>query len=265
MKHLTDDLIDKLVTEIHRKHIYLFLDYDGTLTRIVAQPSQAHLSKPVELTLQKLAQQNNCTLVIASGRELNDIKRRVGIAGVILVGNHGLEIAGRGINYPTRVSKDYLKTVASIYSELKKEFYNSSGVIVENKKYTLSVHYRMVDAENVNLVRSRVKNILAPYAESGMVVLRRGKKVLEIRPPGEIDKGWAVHWLLAHATPKYRKSSGVIIYIGDDSTDEDAFKALKGKGWAVRVGNTNKHTNAEYYVSNTKAVHKLLESIYGVV
>ena len=132
------------------------------------------------------------------------------------------------------------------------------GAIVENKGLTLSVHYRLVDPTDVPAIEAHVDALLA---ELPRLHRRRGKKVIEIRPRIDWDKGMAVLWLLETlaVTPESA------IYLGDDATDEDVFLALKGRGLGVRVGHSEEASAADYCLADTEAVRQFLETLISVV
>ena len=239
------------------KHI-LFLDYDGTLTPIVKKPPLAVLSKARRTILKKIAKTTHITIAIISGRMLSDLKRRVGISGIYYAGNHGFEIQGPKIKivHPkARLAKPILR---EIKAELKKRLKDIKGIIVEDKILTLSLHYRMARPKNFRRIKKIFSEIVRPYQRTEKIRVTRGKKVLEIRPDIEWNKGRAVLWLLK----KLGKGSKVLpIYIGDDRTDEDAFLALKNLGLTIRVGKSKK-THAQHCVKNVNEVYMFLESIF---
>ena len=241
------------------KSIYLFLDYDGTLAPIALTPGMAVMPEKTKDVLRQLSKPSSHKIAIISGRALKDISRRVGLKNIVYVGNHGFEIKGPKISFKSPVPFLYKKTLKEIKIKLEKALSSIDGVLIENKGFSLSVHYRLTDKENVPVVKARFYTTIFPYEFMNNVQVKPGKMVLEIKPPTSWNKGKAVLWLLARQKFLLRKKKQKIlpIYIGDDVTDEDAFSALKNKGWAVRIGKLQKSC-ARYYMKNTEEVSDLL-------
>ncbi len=262
MNHLFFQL-NKLKSVLKDKFIFLFLDYDGTLTPIVESPDKAIISRKTMEILRGLSKNPHCKVAIISGRALKDIKNKIGLEGIIYAGNHGLEINDPKIKFKTPVSMRYMAILKKIKTILKKKLSKIRGVIVEDKGLTLSVHYRLVDKKDVWLVKTIFHETLAYYIVSNKIKIRPGKKVLEIRPPLEWDKGKIVLWLLTRLKFVFGKEPCVPIYIGDDTTDEDAFRALKNTGLTVFVGDPG-NPHAKYYLRNTQEVTEFLGQILKI-
>ena len=262
MEHLFFQL-NRLKSVLKNKFIFLFLDYDGTLTPIVRSPDKAIISKKTMEILKGLSKNPHCRVAIISGRALKDIKNKIGLEGIIYAGNHGLEIDGPKIKFKIHVSSGYMTILKKIKAVLKKKLSKIKGVIVEDKGLTLSVHYRLVDTKDAQFVKTIFHETLAHYIVSNKIKTRPGKKVLEIRPSLEWDKGKIVLWLLARLKFSLGKESGVPIYIGDDITDEDAFRAFRNTGLTVFVGNPGS-SHAKYYLKNTQEVDEFLEQILKI-
>lgn len=262
MKHLFFQL-NKLKSLLKGRFIFLFLDYDGTLTPIVRSPDKAIIPRKTIEILKRLSKNPLCKVAVISGRSLKDIKTKIGLEGIIYVGNHGLEIAGPKIKFKAPVSLRYMANLKKIKVVLKKKLSKIKGVIIEDKGLALSIHYRLVDTEDVWLVKAIFHEALAYYIVSSRVKVKSGKKVLEISPPMEWDKGKAVLWLLARQEFINNRKACVPIYIGDDLTDEDAFKALKYRGLTVFVGDTL-NSCAKYYLRNTREVTDFLGQILKI-
>lgn len=234
----------------------LFFDFDGTLTPIVARPALAKLSKNKLELLKSLAKAPAVTIAIISGRQLATLKEKINIPGAYYAGNHGFEIFGPKIRFVHPKAKEAKPLFKKILLELKKALRGIKGIIVEDKGATLSLHYRCAESSKV----ARVKRIFHKLAESwpkSKIKITEGKKVFEIRPKVKWDKGEAVRWLLKHLG--FQKGD-CPIYIGDDTTDEDAFKVLAGKGVTIKVGST-KNSLAQESLKDIEAVYKFLETL----
>ncbi len=232
-------------------HLLLCLDFDGTLTPFVEDPTQATLSPPVQRVLLALAGQENTSLAIISGRHRADLQARVGIAGLIYAGNHGLEISGPGCFFIEPTAAACGEALQELAAELTRKMEPIAGAFVEDKGLTLSVHYRQVAEADSEEVRRLVHATLA--GTNHPFHLTTGEKVYEIRPRVYWDKGKAVGWI----KEQLGKPEILIIYLGDDVTDEDAFTALPEE-ITVKV-NGSAETAARYELASPAGVRRFLE------
>ena len=258
-KHLFD-CWDRLKGNLANKNILLLLDYDGTLTPIVETPDQAVLSQEVKEILVKLSKVYSCHLVIVTGRALPNIKKMVGIKGITYTGNHGFEIEGSDIHFESPVAPRYKELLYRIKADLEKRLSPIEGVWLEDKRITLSLHYRRVDEKNIKLLEKIFTSVCRPHIKDKEIEIQSGKKVFEIKPPIAWDKGQAALWLLAKWENLWGKDNLVSMYIGDDIADEEAFKLLKDKSLTVSVGE-NARSSAIYYLKNPQEVTQLLKGI----
>lgn len=235
----------------------LFLDYDGTLTPIVEHPDSATLSDDMRRVVRRLAERFDTTIV--SGRAREDVARRVAVDDVNVAGSHGFDIAGRsraGSRIRHEVGKDIAPLIGEVAARLDASLAGTYGVIVEPKTFMVAVHYRLVADEHLAAVEAAVDRVLADYPQ-----LRKaeGKKVFELRPRLDWDKGKAVLWLLGALD--LEKPDIVPVYVGDDTTDEDAFHALQGVGIPILVTASPRPTAAAYTLRDTDEVREFLERI----
>ncbi|MFH0839962.1 MAG: trehalose-phosphatase [Candidatus Omnitrophota bacterium] len=251
---------DKLKAGLKGKSLFIFLDYDGTLTPIKNTPAEAKMSAEARKVLKRLAKKGRNKVAIISGRSLKDIKKIVGISGILYVGNHGLEMEGPKITFKCPVTPAYIGILGKIKRELAAGLSKIEGVIIEDKGLTLSVHFRQVKKKDELPVKTIFYNSVRPYIKKRAIRVTSGKKVFEVRPPLRWNKGNAVMWLLAHSTALGAKRGTIPIYIGDDVTDEDAFKALRKRGITVFVGNAPL-SKAKYYLEDSEEVIKFLKMI----
>jgi len=240
--------------------LFIFLDYDGTLAPIVRTPSQAMLSPATAKVLTALAKNKNITLAVVSGRVLSDVRNRVGIKNIIYVGNHGFEIKSPQINFKSSVDQACRKIFEEIKKDLAKKMSIIRGIYIEDKGFTLSVHYRLADKKQIPLIKNIFTQTIAASRAKKILKISAGKKVLEIRFASDCNKGKAVLWLVVRRQVVLRDKSILPIYIGDDLTDEDAFKVLRDKGLTILVGKPRK-SYAKYYVRNTQEVRKFLRML----
>lgn len=244
------------------EHILFLTDYDGTLTPIVDKPELAILSSEMRKLLRKLVKNRRYTVGIISGRALPDLKSKIGLDGIIYAGNHGLEIEGFGSSFLEPIAEEMRPFFGILNQALAATLRGIKGVFVENKGLTLSVHYRMVDDQEEGKVNDAFKKITDPLNVTGKIRITRGKKVYEIRPPVDWDKGKAIAWLIAKLIGPSGNGNILPIYLGDDLTDEDGFKLInKNKGISIFVGEESSLSRAKYFVKSPDEVAKLLKML----
>ncbi len=265
MTHTIGDLplglehIDRVEREVGSRRIAVFLDYDGTLTPIVSRPELATLSDRMRASVRGLAR--SCPVAIISGRDLQDVKKLVGLQEVYYAGSHGFEIEGPAVHpiwyeHGTAFQEDLQETE----SELHRRLADVEGAVVEHKRFSISVHYRNVPSDQVGFLIAAVKEVAAQH---GRLRVSNGKKVYDFQPDVEWHKGRAVLWLLdaIHENPR----DVCAVYVGDDVTDEDAFKVLKQHGIGFVVHNGQRNTWARYGVRSCAEVGQLLEQLRSIV
>mgnify|MGYP001766314031 CR=1 FL=1 len=199
------------------KTLILLVDYDGTMTPIVNRPEDAILSDDARNTLRLLSVLPNLTVGVISGRSLRDTVSKVGLLGVVYAGNHGMEIKELSgittIDPAVRLSQSIIH---SLYRVLVKNLSQIEGVHVEYKGLSLSIHYRLVDEGMLHDVKRIFEDATDIAQKAGDIRITHGKKVFEIRPAVDINKGNAVRILIN----KYRKGNPIDsmallpIYIG---------------------------------------------------
>ncbi|MDA8388785.1 MAG: trehalose-phosphatase, partial [Nitrospiraceae bacterium] len=131
------------------RRIALFLDFDGTLVPIRKDPARCVLSPEAKGLLQSLADSGRHFVTVLSGRALDDIKSRVGIRNICYGGNHGLAISGKGIRFVHPGAARVVPIVDKVERRLEKEIAPFDGAWVERKKFTFSLHYRLVNKSEI--------------------------------------------------------------------------------------------------------------------
>lgn len=254
--------LERRISEAGR--LLLFLDYDGTLTPIVDQPSKADLSAPMEGILRKLSRQKGTWVAVVSGRGLKDLRRKMGIPGLCYVGNHGLEVHGKKLRHINPTAQKSRPLLRKIRQQLKKALKPIRGAWVEDKQLTLSVHFRSVPEDQKILVRNAFHEVVGPYQLERQIRITSGKEVFEVRPPVRWHKGNMVLWLLACQAALVSGADPLPVYVGDDQTDEDAFESLGSRGISIVVGPGNSLTRAQYLLHSQAEVEQLLRKIWEV-
>lgn len=261
------DMFEHITKASKGKQIVMFLDYDGTLSPIVEDPDRAFMSDSMRATVRKLAKYFPTAIV--SGRCRDKVYGFVRLAELYYAGSHGMDIKGpskaskynKGANEPVpfQPASDFLPMINEVYKVLVEKTKSTPGANVENNKFCLSVHFRCVDEKKWGELARQVKSVLEDYPK---LRLSQGRKVLEIRPIISWDKGKALEFLLGSLG--YSNSTNVFpIYIGDDQTDEDAFKVLRkrGQGFGILVSKTPKETNASYSLREPSEVMDFLQRL----
>lgn len=246
--------------------VLLLSDYDGTLTPIVDRPELADLPASTRQLLQALAHQHRFTVGIISGRALADLKQRVDIGNIVYAGNHGLEIEGPGIRFINPLAEEIKPVLRIIHQALSNALHTVRGALVEDKGLSLSVHYRRVEEGEVERAKAVFERILHVPHLSGKVKVTSGKKVHEVRPAVDWDKGKAIKLLMKRYGKGGRRSGLLPIYLGDDLTDEDGFRAIEryGEGLTVFVGGETDSTMARYFLRSPGEVERFLSMLFDL-
>jgi trehalose 6-phosphate phosphatase len=231
----------------------VFLDYDGTLTPIVNHPADAWLSDSMQQTLRSLAAR--VPVAILTGRDLADVRGRVQVDGIVYAGSHGFDIAGAA-GLRREFGAAYLPVLDAAEMELREALDEIPGAQLERKHFSVAAHYRNVNENDACRLALAVQAVAAGHRE-----LRRidGKKVYELLPDIDWNKGKAVLWLLE--TLELESENALPIYIGDDRTDEDAFSALAKRGVGILVSEQPQVTAASYLLNNPEEVECFLQEI----
>jgi trehalose-phosphatase len=251
----------RIIRQIQRaRHVLFLTDFDGTLTPIVEKPELAVLPEATRNLLRALTSQGHITIGIISGRALADLKQKVNINGVIYAGNHGFEIEGPGLNFVNPIVDEIMPFYRIIRQVLVLTLGTIKGVFVEDKGITLSVHYRLADEQKVKDVERLVQSAIKRPKLLGLFKVTSGKKVYEVRPSVNWDKGKAIRLLMKRYGKGGRNSGLLPMYLGDDLTDEDGFQVIEkyGNGITVHVGESKSDSIARYFLKSPDEVQKFL-------
>ena len=227
----------------------VFLDYDGTLTPIVDRPEDAVISDGMRNTVRRLA--GRTPVCVVSGRERSVVAQWLDIEGLLVAGSHGFDL----MDHP--VTTGFEELLTAVTERLRSEVGKIHGVFIEPKRFSVAVHYRLVPLQRHAYVTAFVHSLLTGYP--GQLKLTPGKMVYEIQPNLDWDKGKAVQHLrrVLHVDG----AEFVPLYIGDDITDEDAFKALKGPINGAGIGVIVADPTDPEQIGRATAAEFVLESI----
>jgi trehalose 6-phosphate phosphatase len=238
--------------------IVLFLDYDGTLVYFKNKPQEVVTPNEIKTVLSHLIQIQKFTIVIVTGRSLYDIKKLLDIDELSFVALHGLQIElSNAKSYIWEPTDDIRKILKNIKNLTEKKFQNKKGIYFEDKELTFALHYRMLAKEKIKDVVERFIELVKAVDTNNKLDILHGSKVIEIRPEGW-NKGKAVELISSNMISK----NTLPIYIGDDTTDEEAFRYIDNQGITIFVSNnTNRSTIAQYWLRNPDEVLNFLKSL----
>jgi len=242
----------------------VLLDYDGTLTPLVADPATACLSPAMRQVLTLLVQHPHFQVAIMSGRTLADLQAHVDGQVPYLAGNHGLEMVGPQARYCHPAARHLRPELAALAQSLHHHLRARAGVWVEDKGLTLTVHVREVPPACRRVVQEQIVHLLRPALETRQFALRTGTAVLEVRPRVQWDKGEAVRWLVERMCGDQQATRPLVIYMGDDETDEDAFRAVRREGLGIVVGEDRLFSAAHYAVASVEQTAQFLAVLSGL-
>ncbi|MFZ2281511.1 MAG: trehalose-phosphatase [Prosthecobacter sp.] len=206
-------------------------DFDGTLAQIMDCPSRAVLSSEAQMVIKSLATLHpRVRLAFLSGRSLADLASRLPIAqeNIVLAGNHGLEMSGAGLDWMHPSSAQNRPQIEALVTQLQSLAGGIEGAMIEDKGLGLTLHYRGVASADLPRLHAAVLQMVLPAG------IRRadGKKVVEFRPQVDWHKGHALRRIQQH----FDIASESTVFLGDDVTDEDAFRELNSRGITLHVG-----------------------------
>ncbi|KAI3930656.1 hypothetical protein MKX01_037102 [Papaver californicum] len=258
------NMFDEIINASKGKQIVMFLDYDGTLSPIVDDPDRAFMSESMRTAVRDVARYFPTAIV--SGRSRDKVYSFVQLAELYYAGSHGMDIKGpakgprnnKTNNKPVlfQPANEFLPLIDEVTKILIEKVQSTPGALVENNKFCVSVHFRCVEEKRWNALAELVRSVIKEYPQ---LRLSQGRKVFEIRPTIKWDKGKALEFLLESLG--YANSTNVFpIYIGDDQTDEDAFKVLRerNQGFGILVSKFPKNTNASYSLREPAEVKDFL-------
>jgi trehalose 6-phosphate phosphatase len=187
----------------------------------------------------------------------------VGITSIIYAGNHGLEIECPNISF---INPEAVKAVSMLHSlgqAISLALADIEGAWIEDKKLTLSLHYRLVDEAQCNRLNKIFNEITREHIAYDRIKITSNKKTYDIKPAVNWDKGKAIEYIVKELFPN---DQPFLLAIGDDKTDYDAFRVVNtAKGISVFVGDANIKSPACYFLQSPDEVHKMLLMIQATL
>ena len=239
------------------KSLSLLFDYDGTLTPIVSRPEDATLAPDMRDTLNSLAALEGVHLAVISGRPLPVLQEFLdGVRGATLIGDHGAEL-----DDPAALRRIVLRYLDGL-RPLEKRF---PGCALEDKDVAVGVHFRNADPDAAPALMAAFFDWWLQHGDPAAFQVAAGKKVFEIRPRTTTNKGTAVLGLLERMHGEHWPVRTMAVYAGDDTTDEDAFKALERNAgehaMTILVSEAERRTQARWRVASPAHVQGLLQGL----
>lgn len=246
---LSTDGFSRIVTA---DGLLLMCDFDGTLTPISADPLEPTITPGNYRSLRRLATVPRTRVAIVSGRALDDLVPRIGLRGITYAGNHGLELLEGDTVTVHPDAAQIVPAIRKVRAELARRVDSIPGCWIEDKRLSLTVHYRQTPSESYPALHAELSSLVSRRTSELRFV--RGKESLEVRPAVDWDKGSIVRYLQRRHPPEW-----VSLYLGDDTTDEDAFRALRARDVGVLVGSGE--TDASHRISDQRSVRQVLDAI----
>ena len=247
--------LEEIESAVQGKTLFTALDFDGTLAPLNNDPEAVEISAEMKKRVKNLALR--CHVAIMTGRDLDDIRERVGLEELFYSGSHGFEIAGpRESGLFFEAGKEFLPVLNKAEELLPGIIGDIPGVLIQRKRFSISIHYRMVERERI---RELIEKAGRAVKSIGGLVARNDKKALEILPGMTWNKGSALLWILEAAGMTDKDSFA--ISMGDDVTDEDMHKAVKGRGAGIIVTGTEPHLSsfADYRLGSIAEAGRFIE------
>ena len=242
----------------------VLLDIDGTLAPIAPTPEAAAVPHSTRAILTELAGHPNTTLALVTGRAAADGRAMVPGTRLWVIGNHGAEIlAPDGTHEVERSVAAFGPVMENASKRIAARVGMHAGILVENKTWTLSVHYRLADPAIAPAVRREVESVAA---ELGLL-MAEGRMVYEVKPPVRVHKGTAVVQLVNRLSADWddeRREGALLLFAGDDVTDEDAFRMLREefpRAITIKVATEDVPTAAEFRARDPEEIGRLLEQL----
>lgn len=253
---------DQLAAQLRGRALALLFDFDGTLTPIMGDPAEVTLPPDARQVLQELTR--FCAVAVISGRDLHDVRQRVGVSGLWYAGSHGFELA---TPQDEIVAHEGGKAAVPDLDEaerlLSAEFADAPGVMIDRKRFALAVHYRHALPDTVEHVLTAVRGIGERLPG---LTTTHGRLVTELLPNVDWNKGRALLWLLDQL--RSADSDVLPLYAGDDLTDEDALHAIRDTGVGIVVSSEehgDRLTWAHYSVDGPRSLGVLLRRIASLM
>jgi trehalose 6-phosphate phosphatase len=238
------------------ERVFWFIDFDGTLVPIVRRPELVVFGDDSREALRALSLESRSRVAVVSGRPLAFVRRRIGLRGLVYAGNHGLEVRGPGVEFRHPGAVAARPSLLQIKRAWLRMAPGLPGSIVEDKGMSVTFHYRRVRPSRQEEARLLALETAGAPESGGAIRLTAGKKIVEARPAVNWGKGEALGMLLEEGG--YRRGKDLVAAFGDDETDRDMFRLVKGEDLAVFVGRGDPPPEANARLGGPASLTRLL-------
>jgi alpha,alpha-trehalase len=245
---------DTIVGRRAGRHLLVLTDFDGTLCEFHSDPQAVWLPAGPRTALERIAA-GDATIALVSGRRLDDVRTRAALGvPAYYAGLHGLEIHGPDERYEHPAAQRAQGLLHTLATAIARDLADLPGTFVEDKGLAVAAHYRAASAEDAPAVEAVVMRHARRLLDVGDLRTMQGASVLELLPNVDSDKGHAVEWIRERVGRVHRDVWPV--YIGDDVTDEDGFRAVESQGLSIAA--SSRATGADLAVDGPAEVEALL-------
>jgi alpha,alpha-trehalase len=242
------------------RHLLLLLDFDGTLAPFNPDPGAVHLDAGTAGLLKRIAAQPIATIGVISGRRLPDLQKRLTFSGdMYLAGFHGLEIHAPGEAFIHPEAAAATSLMHSIATAVQPHLSTLPGVFIEDKVFSIALHYREAAPAARVVATSRFVDAARADLDAGRLRILPGACVVELLPGAAWHKGSALQWIRERVEGIHGPT--FTVYVGDDVTDQDAFRAIGPHGLAISA--SERATGGHYSVDGPEGVKRLLNCLDG--
>lgn len=259
---VSKSVIERILKERREGELLgLFFDFDGTISEIVDSPEEARILPGARKFLETLAESDDVVAGVISGRQIEDLKEKVGVSGIVYSGNHGAQLEMFGESY-TLAKDEELSSLNHLAMELADKATAFSGMIVEDKKFSVSVHTRLVDDWLLDDLTRLVTNTAKKHCN---LKIREGKRVLEVFLENSPDKGEVLVFILEKIEETF-STTVFPVYFGDDVTDKYVYEYLRVRNRGISVfvkGSDSLHLDADFELFGPLEVVRLMEDLIG--
>ena len=214
------------------------------------------MSTSARAVVEKLIKRTDTTVAFVSGRSLHDLRSRCNFPDAWYAGNHGLEIETPDVHFVHPAAAAARPVLHRFFEEIARRL-RGHDVFLEDKTLSLSIHYRAVESTAEQIVIKKIVYDVFEEIASDLIRLTHGKRVVEVRPVVDWNKGAALEFMAERIWP-----APCIIYAGDDVTDEDAFAVVRDAGTGILVAESAPaETAATQVLPNIESLVKMLEGL----
>jgi alpha,alpha-trehalase len=242
----------------HGRHVLLLTDYDGTLAALAPTPAEATISAELQNDIAEIEALPSVTFGIVSGRRLSDVRARVGHAAEYAAGLHGLEIEGPQSRFHHHALDPIVPVIGTLVQTAKDALAWCPGIYFEDKMYALTCQVRLAPLDCAERALREFQTLAEPQLDAHVLKTMNGAKALEVLPATDWHKGRAVEWIRARVEARVDEPVSVV-YLGDDRTDEDAFRSLGEEDVAIGVGERPNDALIDWRLEGPASVDRFLD------